>query len=220
MRSKTLTVLFSIILVISCQSQNTETPYKVGNSYLYKVTVKDSNSEVIIIDTLKFTIKKKGVIGGIFGMNMAEWTSAKSPDNKQERGINIDKNSVEIQPPAGFDYLENENIVIAGYPSFSAEMLVGSTSESDHFFPKSYGKLAGKELKQHKVVRDSAEVKFKEEMINCKVTAYKNLSLIDEFGQYHLKAFYNNEYGFIRMDYTYPNEKELRFQLVDIESES
>src|SRR5699024_3184029 len=118
MKSQFLTIILLLILIVSCQSQNTETPYKVGNSYLYKVTVKDSNSEVIIIDTLKFTIKKKGVIGGIFGMNMAEWTSTKRPGSKQERGVNIDKNSVEIQPPAGFDYLENENIVIAGYPTF------------------------------------------------------------------------------------------------------
>lgn len=217
---KLLTILLLIILFTSCQSENTEIPYKVDSSHLYKVTVKDSNSEVIIIDTLKFTIKKKGLIGGIFGMNMAEWTSTRYSEQTQERGVNIYKNSVEIQPPTSFDYLENENIVIAGYPTFSAGMLVGFTSESEHFFPKSYGKLDGKELEQHKTVMDSAKVKFNKELINCKVTVYKNVNFIDEFGQYHLKAFYDNEYGFIRLDYTYPKGKKIRFQLIDIKTES
>lgn len=218
MKYKILTFLFLIILITSCQSQNTETPYKVGNAYLYKVTVKDPNATVLMTDTLRFTIKNKGLLGGVLGMNMATWTSTKYPNNEQERGVNLDKNTVEIQPPLRYDYLENENIVIAGYPSFSTSMLVDYQSESDHLFPKSYGSLAGKEFKQHKIVLDSATAKYKNKKLDCKVTSYKNLNFIDEFGQYQLTAFYQNDYGFLKLKYRYPNGKEINFELIDIKT--
>lgn len=220
MTQKIITIVALIILTAACNSQNIEIPYKSGDSYVFKVSVKDSSSNLLELDTLTLTIKKKGITGGFLGMNMGEWKSAKRPESKQERGVNIENDMVEIQTPTRYDYLENENIVIAGYPSFSKSMLVGYTSESKHLFSKSYGKLAENELEQYSEVLDSSEIKYKNEVIECKVKEYKNLNLIDKFGQYNLKTFYHKDYGFVKMYYDYPNGKKIMFELLEIKNQS
>lgn len=105
--------------------------------------------DTIADNSFAMIIKNKGFIGGILGMNMAEWKSSTFKDNNQKRGINLETDLVEIQMPINYDYLENENLVIAGYPSFSKSMLFGYTSKSNHQFVKGYGKLSGERLKQY-----------------------------------------------------------------------
>lgn len=214
-----LIFIFFMLLMTSCQTQNSTIPYKVGQSYIFKVTVKDLNSTLLQTDTLTMIIKNKGLIGGILGMNMAEWKSSTFTDNNQKRGINIETDLAEIQMPINYDYLENENLVIAGYPSFSKSMLFGYTSESDHQFVKGYGKLSGEKLKQYKTVTDSSTIQFKNKMLSCKVAEYKNLSAIEEYGLYELKTFYNEKYGFLKMLYKYPNGKNVVFELIEIKNE-
>lgn len=218
-QSTILTIILFVLSITSCQSQDSSIPYKVGQSYLFKITVIDSNSTILQVDTLTMSIKKKGLIGGLLGMNMAEWKSSIYTDNIQKRGINLESDLVEIQMPIKYDYLENENIVIAGYPSYSKSMLIGYTSESDHQFVTGYGKLAGKKLKQYKTLLDSSMVQFQNDSINCKVAEYKNLSAIEEYGLYKLKTFYSTEYGFIKMNYEYPNGKTIKFKLIEIKNE-
>lgn len=212
-------VLFITIAFVACQSHNSEIPYEVGKSYLFKTTVTDSDSNVFM-DTLSLTINKKGIIGGVLGMNMATWESKKFPDIGGQRGINIESGFVEIQMPLNYAYLENENIVIPGYPSFSKLMLTGYTSTSKHQFPNSYGKLAGNEIEQYKVVRNSSKIEYNNKPVNSKVAEYENLTDINEFGTYKLKTYYHNEFGFIKMIYQYPNGKKIEFELVDVINES
>jgi hypothetical protein len=217
-KSTFLTLIFSILSMTSCQSQDLAIPYKVGQSYLFKVTVTDSNSSILQTDTLTMTIKNKGLIGNILGIYMANWKSSKFTDNNQERGVNLESDLVEIQMPIEYNYLENENLVIAGYPSFSKSMLFGFTTESDHQFVKGYGKLSGNRLKQFKTLSDSSMVQFQNDSFLCKVAEYKNLSGIEEYGLYKLKSFYSTEYGFLRMDYEYPNGKIIEFELIEIKN--
>lgn len=218
-KSTILTLILTVLSLTSCQSHDTTIPYKVGRSYLFKVTVTDSNSAILQTDTLSMTIKNKGLIGGLLGLNMADWKSSKFKNKNQKRGINLESDMVEIQLPIKYDYLENENIVIAGYPSYSKSMLLGYTSESDHLFAKGYGKLKGKKLKQFKTLSDSSVIEFQNESLICKVAEYKNITGIEEYGLYKLKTFYNTEYGFLKMHYEYPNGKVIIFKLIEIKNE-
>ncbi len=218
---KIMTIFFIIITIISCKSgefQDTDVPYKVGQSYVFKTTVIESNS-TIIIDTLTLTIKKKGMLGSILGMNMVEWKSKKFPAIEEIRGINLEPYSAEIQMPLNYPHLENENLVIVGYPSFSRSMLVGSTSKSNHLFPKSYGKLADKEIIQESIVVDSVQIDFKGKNIDVQVVEYVNSSHIEKFGAYELTTFYNSEFGFVKMKYIYPNQKQIKFELIEVNNE-
>ena len=70
-------MILSLISIIACKNQNENIPYQVGKSYIFKVIVSDTNSNILQIDTLTMTIKNKGLIGGILGLNMADWKSAK-----------------------------------------------------------------------------------------------------------------------------------------------
>ena len=209
-------IFFGLTLSCSSPSSSPSIPYQTGQSYQFKTTVLDSNSTVLIVDTLTLTIHKKGIIGALLGMNMAKWTSVKYPYQKETRGVNLTANSVDIQMPLQFDFLENENIVIAGYPSFSNSMAIGTTTISNHHFPKSYGKLAGNEIDQYKIVVDSAIASYKGQPVPTQVAQYKNLTGVHKFGAYELQTFYSTEFGFLKMNYTYPNHKTITFELIDI----
>jgi hypothetical protein len=97
-------------------------------------------------------------------------------------------------------------------------MLKGYTSESDHQFVKGYGKLSNKKLKQYESISNSLKVKFQNNSVTCQAAEYKNLSGIEEYGQYRLKTFYNTQYGFLKMHYEYPNGKNIIFELIKIKN--
>lgn len=218
--TKLWTLILSVLSITACKNQDTTIPYKVGQSYIYQVTVSDTNSTILQIDTLTMIIKNKGLIGGILGLNMADWKSTKFKEGDQERGINLDLEFVEIQVPTHYDYLENENIVIAGYPSYSKSMLTGYTSESEHQFVKGYGKLTNTKLMQFKKITDSSMVKFQNDSFMCQVAEYNNITGTEKYGLFKLKSFYNNKYGFLKMEYKYPNGKLIDFILIAIKNET
>lgn len=218
--TKLWALILSLLSIMGCQNQDTTIPYKVGQSYVYRVTVSDTNSTILQIDTLTMILKNKGFIGGILGMNMADWKSTKFKEGDQERGINLELEFVEIQMPTNYDYLENENIVIAGYPSYSKSMLTGYTSESEHQFVKGYGKLTNTKLMQFKKITDSSVVKFRNDNFMCQVAEYNNTTGAEKYGFYKMKSFYNNEYGFLKMEYQYPNGKGIDFTLIAVKNET
>lgn len=207
--------LISINLV-SCISKSQNSLYNIGTSFHFEVSTTDSISQSIV-DTLSFEIKDKGILGNLLNMNMATWKSTKDILYAEERGINLDENQVEIQMPIKLSYLNFEDIVIAGYPTFSNAMKVGYTSESDHNFLKGYGKLSGKKLKLSTKVLDSLICFYKNEELICKVTEIKNDNYIDELGSFHLKAYYHKSYGFVLLQYIYPSNKIINFKLIDIQ---
>lgn len=214
--SRSFIIFILTFSIGSCTAQNNNTPYTAGKTFSFELTVTDSMNTILIMDTLDVLIKSKSIIGGILGMNQAEWNSTKFPNIKNKRGINLKEGFAEIQMPLNYNYLENENIVIAGYPSYSEDMKVKHSTQSEHYFVKGYGKLKGLKIDQYSEVMDSVKVFYKDKERLCKVRKYKNISHIKQFGQYHLKTYYDMEYGFIQMLFQYPNGKELNFKLIEI----
>lgn len=210
-------ILFFLISInlVSCISKSQNSLYNIGTSFHFEVSTTDSISQSIV-DTLSFEIKDKGLIGNILDMNMVTWKSKRNPLYAEERGINLDENQVEIQMPLKLSYLNFEDIVIAGYPTFSDAMKVGYTSESDHNFLKGYGKLSGKKLKLSSKVLDSSICFYNNQKLICKVTEIKNDNYIDELGLFYLKSYYHKSYGFVFLHYIYPSNKIINFRLIDI----
>lgn len=207
------------MVLLSCKSSTTQgsIPYQEGQIYSFEVKINSHLDKMEKVDTLILEIKKKGILGNLLGMNMSEWRSTVNPEYKEVRGINIEADFVDIQMPLQLDYLENENVIIAGYPSFSENLQLGSYSESEHHFPKSYGKLAGKVIQQHKLIVDSAEIEFNNTIQKCKVAEYKNLNGWEEFGLYKMKTYFAEPYGFLKIVYEYPNNTQISLELIAIE---
>lgn len=208
--------LIMLFTFISCKPKSQNLPYKIGKTFYFEVSIIDRGNRVIV-DTLFFEIKNKGVLGRMLGMNMVNWKSKINHLYGEERGINLDGNQVEIQMPLKLNYLNFEDIVIAGYPTFSDIMKIGYTSESDHYFLKGYGKLSGKKLKLFSKVLDSSSCFYKNEELICKVTEIKNDNYIDELGLFYLKSYYHKSYGFVLLQYIYPSNKKITFRLIDIQ---
>jgi len=208
-------ILLTATFIYSCKAQPESIPYQVGQTYYFKVIVQEADSTITKTDTLSMTIRKKGVFGTLFGMNMANWSSESYPNITQKRGININEGSVQIQMPTVYDYLGNENIVIAGYPTFSENMKIGYTSEEKHKFVKGYGKLSGKNITQFSTVVDSINYFFSNDKLFCKVSEGKNLDMVEEFGQYKIRTLYSTEYGFMKIEYVYPDGKQIFIELIE-----
>lgn len=212
-------LLFLLILIsqLSCTSTAQNTPYKIGTTFCYEVTI-FANSDTLI-DTLCIEIRKKGLLGSILGMNMAIWTSSTDSSYREKRGVNLSYDEIEIQTPVKLSYLDYEDIVIAGYPRFSRTMKPTYTSEANHKFIKGYGKLSGKTLKQWSSVIDSASCFYGNTEYICKVAESQNENYIDSFGMYQMKTYFHEKYGFLRLEYLYPSDKRIIFRLVDIKNE-
>lgn len=210
--------LFLALFSLSCNTKAQNIPYKVGASFSFEISV-ITGVDTIIKDTLILQVERKGLIGRLLNLNKSTWSSLKISSYKEKRGINISENRVEIQTPLKLDYLEYENVVIAGYPSFSESMKIKYKSESSHTFVKGYGVLTGKNMKQSYTVVDSAYCNFQDLKLLCKVSIGQNDSHYEEFGEYILKSYYHKDYGFVKLEYLYPSGKKIIFRLIEIENE-
>jgi len=181
---------------------------------MYLVTVQLDN-KTIVTDTLVFTIEKNSLITFYSGIWKINWTSNVEM-RKEVRGLNITKEMIELQMPILCDYLENENISIAPYPKYSSTVKVGYYFEMSHDFLKGYGKLEGIKINQKMVVEDSTLILFNGKQTECQVMTGENTSGLDEFGVYHIKTFFNIEHGFLKIEYNYPNNKKIRFELIPV----
>jgi hypothetical protein len=213
-------LLFLLIMLsqVACVSTTQNTPYSVDASFYYEVTIVTANDSAII-DTLNLKIKKKGILGSVLGMNMAIWTSLTDSTYQEKRGINLSDDEIEIQTPLKLNYLDYEEIVIAGYPRYSKIMKPTFTSEANHKFIKGYGMLSGKNLKQSSIILDSVICFYKNIEYLCKVAESQNENYIDAFGRYQMKTYFHEKYGFLRLEYLYPSDKRIIFRLVDIKNE-
>jgi hypothetical protein len=63
-------------------------------------------------------------------------------------------------------------------------------------------------------------VKFQNDSFKCQVAEYKNTTGLEKYGLFKLKSFYNNEYGFLKMEYKYPDGKLIDFILIAVKNET
>ena len=211
---KVIGYFVSTALCFGCNAQD-GIPYQKGTAFHYKV-IADSAGFELNRDTLIMEIKGKNFIGALLGFNFVQWSSKTIPSYSEKRGINIEENSVEIQTPLNVPYMDKENAVIAPYPSFNDDASINTVFTSTHRMALSYGKLAGKTLIQKSTVKDSTQCPYKGEELLCKVREGYNESHQDQYGKYQSITYYHKDYGFVMIKLIYPNEKEIRFELVEI----
>lgn len=213
--------LLSFFIMISqtaCVSTAQNTPYRVGASFYYEVTIVTANDSSVI-DTLNLKIGRKGVLGSVLGMNMAKWTSLTDSTYQEKRGVILSDDEIEIQTPLKLNYLDYEDIVIAGYPRFSKIMKPTYTSEANHKFVKGYGKLSGKILRQSSTILDSSRCFYNNIEYLCKVAISSNDNHIEDFGRFQMKSYFHEKYGFMLLEYQYPSDKKIIFRLIAIKNE-
>lgn len=207
-RNLNTTLLFFLILsFFSCQAQNGQDAYREGVVNAFEVYEKiNDNSDFRLIDTLSVEIQGKGLLGRLFGMNMSYWTSTSNTSYSEKRGFNISEGEAELQTPLQRPYLDGALIAIAPYPSYSSAWSKGTSSISEHHYPKSYGALNGKVINQYKELMEEAiKTPWKGSEVECVFVEGYNTSLIEEYGQYFMRSYYNKEHGFILIQFTFPD---------------
>jgi len=56
---------------------------------------------------------------------------------------------------------------------------------------------------------------FSNDKLFCKVSEGKNLDMVEEFGQYKIRTLYSTEYGFMKIEYVYPDGKQIFIELIE-----
>ncbi len=199
----------------SCKEEE-KVPFTTGSSFVYATTYTTPDGRKTKHDTLSFTIQKRDITSYALDLKKIRWENTRH-DYYQIRGLNTKDEMVELQLPINYAGFENENMAIAGHPTVSLSGGNGYSMESEDTYVKGYGKLSGLTMKQRSVYLRDTSVEFDGGLLRCQLLERYNTSHIDTFGRYYVAFTYNPTYGFMTMDYKYPNGRHITLRLIDVE---
>lgn len=203
-----LPLLFATLF--SCASQEA-TIYKKGRKWTYNCTFYDTRNAVVDSFSIKMEVKNNrvallsGQIPIVYNYN----------DNleiiEELTGVIEEEDEISIHQPR----LGKMNFTaILPMPSVRKPFEGISESEVETKIVKSsFPELNGKVVKQQKKTLGEATWIFKGEEIKCYLSEAKNTNLIEEFGQYSYKLWFNEKYGFVKYEYTKPDSTKVIIEL-------
>ncbi len=227
-------VLFFCLLTLlfKCNVHD-EGVYEEGYSYYFLVTKEHKINGTILMDTLIMTIGDVPFPYRLIasGQKGALWQSQKT-GAKGTRGVTDKNEKLSIQVPTS-RFIKGHFIgfsgVIAPYPGTGIPPDLESTVHIEHALPKNYGVVNGEEVIAiggktiHKEIQytDTTfySAPFLKDSLKCWIMEGENVSHIDEFGRYYIKAWFNKTYGFVRWYYKTPDDEAIEFKLVKIQRE-
>ncbi len=207
--------LLLVTTLCGCKEEE-KAPFTTGSSFAYATAYTSPDGRKTKYDTLRFTIQERDITSYALDLKKIRWENTRH-DYYQIRGLNTKDNMVELQLPINYAGFENENMAIAGHPTVSLSGSPVYTMESEDTYVKGYGALAGLTMKQHSAYLRDTSVEFDGELLRCQLLVRYNTSHLDTFGRYYLTFTYNPTYGFMTMDYRYPNGRHITFRLIDVE---
>jgi len=217
MKANSYIIYISAVLCMmlgSCKEKETP-PFTTGSVFVYATAYTTPDRRITKYDTLSFTILKKDITAYTLNLKKVRWENTRH-DYYQVRGLNTRDGIVELQLPLNYRGFDNELISVAGHPTVSLTGGPGYTLEEEDKYVKGYGSLSGLTIKQQtKDLRDTAVI-FDGESLPCRLLQRGNLSHTQQFGKYNLFFTYNPTYGFITMNYYYPDGKHISLRLIDV----
>lgn len=207
--------LLLLATLCGCKEQE-KAPFTTGSSFAYAVAYTTPDGRKTQYDTLRYTIQQRDITSYALDLKKIRWENTRH-DYYQVRGLNTEDDMVELQLPINYRGFENENIAIAGHPTVSLTGGAGYTMDAEDTYLKGYGKLSGLTVKQHSAYLRDTTIDFDGKHVTCRLLERYNTSHRDTFGRYYLVFTYNPTYGFMTMDYNYPNGRHITFRLIDVE---
>lgn len=204
--------LYSLFLTGCGKEENL--PFTTGSRFSYAISYTTSREGIVKLDTLTFIIDEHDITSYSPGKKKIRWENTRH-DYSQVRSLNADEKLIELQLPVNYSGFANEQIVIPGHPLVKPLAIIGDTLNEETKYETGFGSLNGSALIQHaRYLRDTSIV-FDSEELRCQVWESHNISH-PNLGSYYVIYTYEPNYGFITMNYYYPDNKRITMQLVDI----
>lgn len=209
--------LFYISLIVLCLAgckKEEKLPFTTGSRFSYAVSYSTTREGIVKHDTLTFTIEEHDVTSYSPGKKKIKWENTRH-DYSQLRSLNADEKFIELQLSVNYSGFTNERIVISGHPLVKPLATIGDTLNKETRYETGFGLLNGLSLVQRATYLRDTTMLFDGEELKCQLWESHNISLT-HLGTYRIAYTYHPGYGFITMDYYYPDKKRIALQLVDI----
>jgi hypothetical protein len=209
-------ILILTLFIIICGCGNEKTgPFTTGSRFSYATYYTSPDRRMTRYDTLSFTIEEKDITNYKKGIKKIKWENTRH-DYYQFRDIDVEEDRVELQLPLNYKGFDYEQIAIAGHPGVFIDAPQDHTAKEIKEYKEAYGSLNGRTIAQNtRYLRDTS-IDFDGTMLSCQLYVKYNSSQRDTLGQYRTVYTYNDRYGFITMNYYYPDNKHISMRLIDV----
>ncbi len=204
-----------LLLVLAGCSEEEKPPFTTGSRFTYATAYTYAEGRITRHDTLSFTIEEPDITSYSTAFKRIKWENTRH-DYFQVRNMTVEEDRVELQLPLNYVGFDNELIAVAGHPLALTAAPEKHVFNEKKEFEDAYGSLDSTIIYQKtKYLRDTA-ISFDGQMLPCRLFIKYNASDVEKLGRYKIQYTYNPQYGFLSIDYFYPNEKHISLILIDV----
>ena len=203
-------ILTLITIIISACSSSRYSVYKPESKYCYQVIQINDKSDTVNNCSLQMSTLKNSVFGGT-GLRYDYEKCGNNPAYYEITSYIDNENCVELHPPR-MGMLSFTAIL--PFPNYHyPEGCVVSINGETYFEKTTFAPAKGKTI-SYKLEQEGEEIILcKGEEIKCYTIKGENTSHIEELGQYKVKYYFHPTLGFVRWEYTLPNNEKIILEL-------
>lgn len=203
-------ILTLITIIISACSSSRYNVYKPETSYSYQVIHINDKSDTVNNCSLQMSTLKNSVFGGT-GLRYDYEKCGNQPAYYEITSYIDNENYIELHPPR-MGLLSFTAVL--PYPNYHyPEGCVVSINGETYFEKTTFALAKGKTISYKSEQKGSETINHNGKEIKCYTITGENTNHIEELGQYRVKYFFNTTLGFVRWEYTLPNNEKIILQL-------
>ena len=203
-------ILTLISITISACSSGRYSVYKPENKYSYQVIQINDKGDTINNCHLQMSTLKTSFFGEA-GLRYDYEKCGNNPAYYEITSYIDNENYVELHPPR-MGMLSFTAVL--PYPNYHYPEGCVVSINGETYFEKTTFKPARNKTISYKSEQEGSEtLLYNGKEIECYTITGENTSHIEELGQYRVKYFFNTTLGFVRWEYTLPNNEKIILQL-------
>lgn len=203
-------ILTLIAIIISACSSSRYNVYKPETSYSYQLIHINDEGDTINNCHLQMSMLKTSFFGEA-GLRYDYEKCGNQPAYYEITSYIDNENYIELHPPR-MGMLSFTAIL--PFPNYHyPEGCVVSINGEIYFEKTTFAPAKGKTISYKSEQKGSETINHNGKEIKCYTITGENTNHIEELGQYRVKYFFNTTLGFVRWEYTLPNNEKIILQL-------
>lgn len=205
------TVIITLIaIIISACSSSRYSVYKPETSYSYQVIQINDKGDTLSNCSLQMSTLKTSFFGSA-GLRYDYEKCGNNPAYYEITSYIDNENYVELHPPR-MGMLSFTAIL--PFPNYRyPEGCVVSINGETYFEKTTFKPARNKTISYKSEQKGSETLLYNGKEIKCYTIKGENTNYIEELGQYKVKYFFNTTLGFVRWEYTLPNNEKIILEL-------
>lgn len=203
-------ILTLITIIISACSSSRYSVYKPETSYSYQLIHINDEGDTINNCHLQMSMLKTSFFGEA-GLRYDYEKCGNQPAYYEITSYIDNENYIELHPPR-MGLLSFTAVL--PYPNYHyPEGCVVSINGETYFEKTTFVPAKGKTISYKSEQEGEETINHNGKEIKCYTITGENTNHIEELGQYRVKYFFNTTLGFVRWEYTLPNNEKIILQL-------